>query len=197
MQQTEPRITYREGIIRDGEVVEGKEIPAPRPLWQPRKGHEKPGEDDFVVADSRARRRAAQRGQRGERRKMQRRFVRRERRKEWEQNQLAQLFNLVDNLVPCDRQMRLRADTAIYARVAAIRKQEQARYDREIKARQKNRNLPAPKPVISHDEILQRLRGLAKTAPTVVPKQRRKELVADGRRSLPGPLTTGRTGRAG
>lgn len=181
----------------------GEKIDPPRPIWRPRKGHEKPGEDDFVLFDHRQASRAQQRAHRGERRKMQRRFVRREWAKEREQNQLAQLFNIVDGLVPASRQMRLRADTAIYARVASIRKQDQARYDKEIAARQKNRDLPAPKPVVLHNEILQQLRGLAKTAPTVVPKgslTRDAGLPVDAALSAmrdPRAITTGRTGRAG
>lgn len=141
---------------------DGEPIPAPRPVWTPRKGEDKPGEDDFVLTPGRRDRRAMNRKRASERRKMQARYVRREWVKETEKNQLGQLFALIDGTVPASSWVvRSRARTAINTRVVAVREQDQARYDKEIAARQKNRNLSAPKPVMSHEEILQRLRAVA------------------------------------
>lgn len=208
----EATITYRQGAIVDGEVHEGPVIDPPVPLFRPTKAQPQPGPVDFVELMARKQRRqraAARHRQVGRHRAA---YVRREWAKEREANQLAQLFNLRDRLVPASPVMRERANRAIQSRIVYLRNKDQARYDREWKARQKNRNLPAPKPVISHDEVMSQLRMVAKTAPTVVPKAPRYDNGGwlpsglttvrndTGRSELVGPLdsfTVGRTGRAG
>ena len=162
----QPSIIYRN--------LEGDVLSAPKPLFRPTKAKPQPGEDDFVLANTRATKRARKRTRARQAAKMQRAYVRREWAKEWEVNQLAQLFNLWDKRVPShDWWMRQRAQNALLARVEAVRDEDQKRYDKEWEERRKNRDLPAPQPVISHDDVWKRLRGLAKTAPKVTPKVRR------------------------
>lgn len=158
-----PSITYRN--------LEGDVLSIPKPVFQPTKAKPEPGKDDFVYTNARATRRARARARSREQRKMQAAYTKRERAKEWEANQLAQLFNLWDSLVPTDWRMRRRAHEAILARAKAVREQDQARFDKEWDARRKNRDLPPPTPVMSHEQIEQRMREIAKTAPTVGPKR--------------------------
>jgi hypothetical protein len=129
-----------------------------------------PGKDDFIYADTRRVKRAKKRARARQAKSMQRAYVRREWAKEREANQLAQLFNLWDKRVPAGHIMRNRAHQAILARIEHVRAEDQKRYDEEWESRRKDRDLPAPRPVISHDDVWRQLRGVAKTAPTVVPK---------------------------
>jgi hypothetical protein len=158
----QPSITYRN--------LEDEVIPAPVPVFRPTKNKPEPGKDDFIYADTRRVKRAKKRARARQAKSMQRAYVRREWAKEREANQLAQLFNLYQGLVPTSWKMASRAHQALLARVKHVRDEDQKRYDKEWDARQKNRDLPAPEPVISHDAVMQRLQGIAKTARTVVPR---------------------------
>jgi hypothetical protein len=159
---TEPSITY---ATLDGDV-----LPVPKAVFRPTKHKPTPGEDDFVYADTRRVKRARKAARARQAKSMQRAYVRREWAKETEANQLAQLFNLYEGKVPTSWKMASRAHQAILARIKHVRDEDQKRYDKEWAARQKDRDLPAPQPVISHDTVMQQLRGVAKTARTVVPR---------------------------
>lgn len=126
--------------------------------------------DVFLPLRARAQRRNQVANSKRQYKRGRRAFVRREWSKEREANQLAQLFNIVDRLVPASPRMRLRAQEAISARIVFLRDLQQAAYDKQIKARQANRDLPAPSPVQRHEDIERELRGLAKTASTRMPK---------------------------
>jgi hypothetical protein len=156
----QPSITYRN--------LEGDVLSIPKPVFRPTKHKPTPGEDDFVYADTRRVKRARRAARARQAKAMQRSYVRREWAKETEANQLAQLFNLYEGKVPTSWRMASRAHQAILARIKHVRDEDQKRYDKEWAARQKNRDLPAPEPVISHDTVMQQLRGIAKTARTVM-----------------------------
>jgi hypothetical protein len=158
----QPSITYRN--------LEDEVIPAPVPVFRPTKNKPEPDKDDFIYADTRRVKRAKKRARARQAKVMQRAYVRREWAKETEANQLAQLFNLADGLVPASGIMHGRARSAILDRIKHVRDEDQRRYDKEWAARKKDRDLPAPQPVIAHEIVEQRLRGIAKTARTVVPR---------------------------
>jgi hypothetical protein len=190
--EDELAVTYRN--------AEGDVIPAPKPVWQPTKFKVEPGKDDFVLLNLRARRRLANRAASRAQRKGKRNYVRQAVQKAEAATDLAQLFNIADRLVPASPRMRHRAVGALADKVAAIVNADQARYDREITARQKDRTLPAPQPPMRHEDVEKGLRGIAKTATTYAPKAKRETpreeaLSAFAHRELVG--TVGRTGRAG
>jgi hypothetical protein len=155
-------VTYRN--------AEGDVIPAPKPVWQPTKFKVEPGKDDFVLLNLRARRRLANRAATRAQRKGKRNYVRQAVQKAEAATDLAQFFNLADGLVPASPWARYRGRMAIAGKVSAIVKEDQARYDREIAARQKDRDLPAPTPPMRHEDVEKGLRGIAKTATTYAPK---------------------------
>lgn len=141
--------------------------------------------DDQTIAlpvNSRAQRRARAAGEARSRRKGRRAFVRQELAKEREANQLAQLFNIVDNRVPASMAVWGRANAALEARKEFLADQE---------------------PEISEIEIESRLRAVAKVAPVKTPKVKlAAELIPSDHdprltRVPVDLLTTGRTGRAG
>ncbi len=120
--------------------------------------------DAFLPISARQQRRAAQAAARRQAKRGTRAFKRRELLKESAASDLANLFNQIDGHVKVDPIARLRARNAIAARVKFLRDQQQAQYDRQIAARQKDRDLPAPGKVASHEEIEAQLRAVAKTA---------------------------------
>ncbi len=136
--------------------------------------------DAFLPISARQQRRAAQAASRRQAKRGTRAFKRRELLKETAASDLANLFNQIDGHIKVDPIARLRARNAIAARVKFLRDQQQAQYDRQIAARgggphplrrrghvplrQKDRDLPAPGKVASHEEIEAQLRAVAKTA---------------------------------
>lgn len=166
-----------------------------------------PGEDEFFPIDTRSAKRRQLREEKRQAKRGRRAYVRQELAKERAASDLANLFRIVDREVPSRRSAYYRANEAINARIRYIRDQDQVRYDNEWAARQANRDLPAPKPVIRHDEVYKQLRALAEPAAPVLPKEKKKYNRGG---FLPGGLTTvvnntgrdiqvdtGRTGRAG
>lgn len=122
-----------------------------------------PDPDLLLPRGGRAQRRALERAEASERRRMQRNYTRRQLRIEREASDLANLFDIVDRKVPASPRMRFRAKARLDARVLAVVEADRARYDREIEARQADRSLPAPQPVIGHDEVYTQLRASLKT----------------------------------
>lgn len=124
---------------------------------------EKLDPDLLLPRPGRAQRRAQERAQRGDTRRMQRNYTRRMLAFEREASDLANLYDIVDRKVPARTIVRHRAQQRIQARVMAIVEADRKRYEREWEARQADRRLPAPKPVISHDTANNQLRASLKT----------------------------------
>lgn len=122
--------------------------------------------DLLLPAASRQQRRAHERASETERRKGVKRYKDRAIRTESDAAHLAQLFNVADGLVPARPLVRQRARDAIAHRVAAVVQADRMRYQREETARRANRDLPAPKPVVSHDKVRAELQLIAKIART-------------------------------
>jgi hypothetical protein len=118
----------------------------------------------------RQRRRAYERGQRTAQRKAGRNYVRKEIDRQNTATDLAQFFNIIDGHVPSRPIVRARMRLTVARKVAAVVEADQARYDKEITARQADRSLPAPKPPIRREDVEMQLRGVAKTATTYAPK---------------------------
>lgn len=153
----------------------GEVIPAPRPVFHPTKEKPKPGRDDFVVVDLRKLRRDRDAADRRALKKGRRNFKRRELAKEREAGDLAQFFNLAKGLVPASSwRMKFRANQAINRRIRRIVDADRARYDSELEARRKDRDLPAPQPPVRHEVVRAQLESIALSAPTRVPKVKRQ-----------------------
>jgi hypothetical protein len=118
----------------------------------------------------RQRRRAYLRGQASQQRKARAAYVRKDIDRQNTATDLAQFFNLTDGLVPSSPHARRRAYLTLLDKVSAIVAADQVRYDKEWDARRADMTLPAPQPVVKHDDVWQRLRGIAKTATTYAPK---------------------------
>jgi hypothetical protein len=195
-----PRLKLVDGEIRDaGKVLTG---PQARDSWQKisRAWSAKPEADRdaeaFLPRDARYARRVAKRARARQMRKDQRRFVQREWARETAARDLLNLFLLADGAEPASPLHRYRAQERIARRVAYIRGERQAQYDQQIAARQKDRTLPAPAPIPSHDEIRAELWRLASTATLPKPKVRKVPATGlfDGP-SFPDALTQHRVGQ--
>lgn len=166
-----------------------------------------PGEDEFFPIDTRSAKRRQVREEKRQAKRGRRAYVRQELAKERAASDLANLFRIVDREVPSSRAAYQRANDAIAARIRYIRDQNEVRYGGEWAARQANRDLPAPKPVIRHDEVYKQLRALAEPVTPVLPKEKKKynrggflprgltTVVNNTGRDI--QVDTGRTGRAG
>lgn len=169
--------------------------------WRRFLAGDKKDKDAFFPADTRAQRRAQRRAARTTQRKHQRGYFRRELAKENAARDLLNLFQIADGAVPASPIMRNRAQERIAARVKYLRDEQQKAYDKAIAARQKNRDLPAPSPIDSHEAIRAQLWNIAKTAVLPVPRGARPskaEEIRDLTRAMADrAITTGRTGRAG
>lgn len=125
--------------------------------------------DLLLPNPTRQQRRAHQRGQKSDQLRGVARYKSRAMRQERDANHLAQLFNIAEGLVPASAPVRFRAQEAINARVLAVVQADRIRYDKEIEARQRDRRLPAPRPVIEHEAVRVELRLLAMKARTTTP----------------------------
>lgn len=139
--------------------------------WKRFLAGDKKDEDAYFPVEARSQRRAMARSRARQQRKDQARYFRRELAKENAARDLLNLFLLADGAHPgVNPIMRNRANQALAARVAYLRDEQQKVYDKAIAARQKDRSLPAPSPVDSHDAIRKQLWALAQTATLPSPK---------------------------
>ena len=122
-------------------------------------------EDAFFPREARSQRRTVARARARQQRKDQARYFKRELAKENAARDLLNLFLLADGAHPgVSPIMRNRASDRIAARVKYLRDEQQAAYDKAIAARQKDRSLPAPSPIDSHEAIRAQLWKIAETA---------------------------------
>lgn len=169
--------------------------------WRRFLAGDKKDKDAFFPTEARRTRRAEKRVRETTRRKHQRGYFRRELAKEVAARDLLNLFQIADGAVPATPIMRSRAQDRIAARVKYLRDEQQKAYDKAIEARQKDRSLPAPSAIDSHDAIRAQLWEIAKTAVLPSPKGARPskaQEIRDLQRSLADrSITTARLGRAG
>lgn len=138
--------------------------------WKRFLAGDKKDEEAYFPVESRSQRRSLARSHSRQQRKDQARYFRRELAKENAARDLLNLFLLADGATKADPIMRNRAQDRIAARVKYLRDEQQAAYDKQIAARQKDRSLPAPSPIASHEEIRAQLWQIAQTAVLPTPK---------------------------
>ncbi len=132
--------------------------------WRRFLAGDKKDKDAFFPVEARRTRRAQARQRATEQRKHQKGYYRRELAKEKAARDLLNLFQIADGAVESNPIMRHRAEQRILARIKYLRDEQQKAYDTAIEARQKDRSLPAPSPIASHEEIRAQLWKIAQTA---------------------------------
>ena len=139
--------------------------------WKRFLAGDKKDKDAFFPSETRSGRRAQRRAFARQQRKDQARYFKRELAKENAARDLLNLFLLADGAHPgVSPIMRGRANDRIAARVKYLRDEQQKAYDKAIAARQKDRSLPAPSPIDSHEAIKAQLWKIAQTAVLPSPK---------------------------